>query len=226
MDEAENEAWHKLLRVLTHEIMNSIAPISSLAETLNDRIQSMEENESLRDVKTGIATIKNRSEGLLQFARSYRLINKVDQPHFVELSVARLFENVYQLLEPSLLQKGIELDIILKNTRLKIVADEHLLEQVLINLILNAMQALDNTSQPKIQLIGLENDEEIWIRIRDNGVGMEPEMLEQIFTPFFTTKKSGSGIGLTLSKQILLIHNGNISVESKKGEGTVFNLKF
>src|SRR5699024_5491839 len=153
----------------------------------------MEENESLRDVKTGIATIKNRSEGLLQFARSYRLINKVDQPHFVELSVARLFENVYQLLEPSLLQKGIELDIILKNTRLKIVADEHLLEQVLINLILNAMQALDNTSQPKIQLIGLENDEEIWIRIRDNGVGMEPEMLEQIFTPFFTTKKSGSG---------------------------------
>src|SRR5699024_4768586 len=98
-------------------------------------------------------------------------------------------------------------DIILKNTRLKIVVDEHLLEQVLINLILNAMQALDNTSQPKIQLIGLENDEEIWIRIRDNGVGMEPEMLEQIFTPFFTTKKSGSGIGLTLSKQILLIHN-------------------
>lgn len=226
VDETENEAWHKLLRVMTHEIMNSIAPISSLAETLHDRLQTLEESEILGDVKTGISTIKNRSEGLLQFAKSYRLINKVDQPHFVELSLVRLFENVYQLLEPSLLQKGIELDIILKNTRLKILADEHLMEQVLINLILNAMQALENTDQPKIKLIGGETDDGTRITVADNGKGMEPEMLEQIFTPFFTTKKAGSGIGLTLSKQILLVHNGSISVESKKREGTIFNLKF
>src|SRR5699024_12470912 len=128
--------------LLTHEIMNSIAPISSLAETLNERLQKLEETDALKDVKTGITTIKNRSEGMLQFARSYRLINKVDQPYFVALSIAHLYENIYQLLEPNLLQKKIELDIILQNIRLKVMADEHLLEQVLINLILNAMEAL------------------------------------------------------------------------------------
>src|SRR5690606_18115010 len=187
-DETENQAWQKLLRVLTHEIMNSIAPISSLAETLNERLEHIENTGSLKDVKTGISTIKNRSEGLLQFAKSYRLINKVDQPNFKELSVAQLFESVYQLLEPNLLQKGIELDIILKNTRLRVMADQHLLEQILINLILNAMDALQNMAQPKIKLIGIEKEDEIHIQISDNGIGMEPELLEQIFTPFFTTK--------------------------------------
>lgn len=226
IDKTENQAWHKLLRVLTHEIMNSIAPISSLAETLDERLQHFEETEGLQDVKTGISTIKNRSEGLLQFAKSYRLINKVDQPNFKELSVAQLFESVFQLLEPNLLQKGIEMDIILKNTRLKVLADRHLLEQVLINLTLNAMDALENRQNPKIKLVGIEKEDEIWIQVIDNGTGMEPELLEQIFTPFFTTKKSGNGIGLTLSKQIMLVHNGNISVESELGKGTVLSLKF
>ncbi|HZW78237.1 MAG TPA: ATP-binding protein [Flavobacteriaceae bacterium] len=225
VDETENKAWHKLLRVLTHEIMNSIAPISSLAETLNERLQHQEETEALKDFKTGISTIKNRSEGLLQFAKSYRLINKVDQPNFKELSVAQLFEGIFQLLGPSLLQKGIELDIILKNTRLKVVADKHLLEQVLINLTLNAMDALENTENPTIKLVSLEKDDEIWIQVVDNGTGMEPELIEQIFTPFFTTKKAGNGIGLTLSKQIMLVHNGNITVESESKSGTTVNLK-
>ena len=225
VDETENKAWHKLLRVLTHEIMNSIAPISSLAETLNERLQHQEETEALKDFKTGISTIKNRSEGLLQFAKSYRLINKVDQPNFKELSVAQLFEGIFQLLGPSLLQKGIELDIILKNTRLKVVADKHLLEQVLINLTLNAMDALENTENPTIKLVSLEKDDEIWIQVVDNGTGMEPELIEQIFTPFFTTKKAGNGIGLTLSKQIMLVHNGNITVESESKNGTTVNLK-
>lgn len=226
VDETENQAWQKLLRVLTHEIMNSIAPISSLAETLNERLEHIENTGPLKDVKTGISTIKNRSEGLLQFAKSYRLINKVDQPNFKELSVAQLFESVYQLLEPNLLQKGIELDIILKNIRLRVMADQHLLEQILINLILNAMDALQNMAQPKIKLIGIEKEDEIHIQISDNGIGMEPELLEQIFTPFFTTKKSGNGIGLTLSKQIMLVHNGNISVESIPEKGTIIHLKF
>ncbi len=226
VDETENQAWHKLLRVLTHEIMNSIAPISSLAETLNERLEKHEDARDLKDVKTGIATIKNRSEGLLQFAKSYRLINKVDQPDFKELSVAQLFENVYQLLEPNLLQKGIALDIILKNTRLKVVADEHLLEQVLINLVLNAMDAVKEINTPQIKLIGLEKDEETRIQVTDNGKGMDAELQEQIFTPFFTTKKSGSGIGLTLSKQIMLVHNGNMAVHSKSGQGSIFTLEF
>lgn len=226
VDETENLAWHKLLRVLTHEIMNSIAPISSLAETLSNRLEEREDTEELKDIKTGISTIKNRSEGLLQFAKSYRLINRVDQPHFVQLSIAQLFENVYQLLGPNLLQKGIELDIILKNIRLKVKADEHLLEQVLINLILNAMDALQHTDHPKIKLAGIEKKEEVWIQISDNGMGMDSEMQEQVFTPFFTTKKSGSGIGLTLSKQIMLVHNGNIAISSIPKTGSTFTLEF
>lgn len=226
VNETENQAWHKLLRVLTHEIMNSIAPISSLAETLNERLQKLEKTEELKDIKTGISTIKSRSEGLLQFARSYRLINKVDLPKFTEISVVQLFENVYQLLEPNLIQKNIELDIILKNIRLKVIADKHLLEQVLINLILNAMEALSETSNPKIQLVGIEKDEELWIQVIDNGEGIAPELLEQVFTPFFTTKKSGNGIGLTLIKQIMLVHNGNISIRSYIGKGSEFTLEF
>src|SRR5699024_2797784 len=226
VDETENQAWHKLLRVLTHEIMNSIAPISSLAETLNERLQKLEETDALKDVKTGIMTINNISEGLLQFARSYRLINKVDQPYFVALSIDHLFENIYQLLEPNLLQKKIELDIILQNIRLKVMADEHLLEQVLINLILNAMEALQGIDHPKIKLVGIEKDDEIWIQVIDNGLGMDSELLEQIFTPFFTTKKSGNGIGLTLSKQIMLVHHGNITARSEVGHGSEFTLKF
>lgn len=226
VDETENRAWHKLLRVLTHEIMNSIAPISSLAETLNERLQKLEEIENLKDIKTGISTIKSRSEGLLQFAKSYRLINKVDLPKFSKISVAQLFENVYQLLEPSLIQKNIELDIILKNIRLKVMADKHLLEQVLINLILNAMEALENTTYPKIQLVGIEKEDEVWIQIIDNGEGIGPELLEQIFTPFFTTKKSGNGIGLTLSKQIMLVHDGKIHIQSTEKVGTIVSLNF
>src|SRR5690606_2704733 len=225
VDETENKAWHKLLRVLTHEIMNSIAPISSLAETLNERLQHQEETEALKDFKTGISTIKNRSEGLLQFAKSYRLINKVDQPNFKELSVAQLIEGIFQLLGPSLLQKGIEFGSILRNSRLKVVADTHLLEQVLIKLTLNAMDALENTENPTIKLVSLEKDDEIWIQVVDNGTGMEPELIEQIFTPFFTTKKAGNGIGLTLSKQIMLVHNGNITVESESKSGTTVNVK-
>lgn len=226
VEETENQAWHKLLRVLTHEIMNSIAPISSLAETLNERLQKLEETHTLKDIKTGISTIKNRSEGLLKFAKSYRLINKVEIPVFNKILLRDLFESVYQLLEPLLLQKEIQVDIVLKNTRLHLLADIHLVEQVLINLLLNAIEAVKETEIPKIILSAEEDKDQILIKVIDNGMGIMPEELEQIFTPFFTNKKTGSGIGLTLCKQVMLVHKGNISVFSKVGEGSVFILSF
>lgn len=226
MDETENKAWQKLLRVLTHEIMNSIAPISSLAETLQGRLQQLEDDEKLEDVKVGIDTIKRRSEGLLKFAKSYRMINKVDNPQLTEIYVAQLFENICLLLEPTLLQKGIDVDIILKNTRLTIQADIHLMEQVLINLLLNAIEAVKEVDSPILSLAAMEYQGRILIKISDNGRGMSQELIEQIFTPFFSTKKSGNGIGLTLSKQIMLVHEGNISVDSELGQGTNFTLQF
>lgn len=226
IDETETRAWHKLLRVLTHEIMNSIAPISSLAETLHARLEQGYGEDDIEDLKLGIYTIKRRSEGLLQFAKSYRMINKVDQPNFSEIQLKVLFENTYQLLEPTLLQKNIDLDIILKDTRLVLHADINLVEQALINLLLNAMEAVKDCSEPYISMAALKRDNHVVIKIRDNGRGMSPEIQEQIFTPFFTTKKSGSGVGLTLSKQIMLLHKGNLFVESEEGKGSAFSLQF
>ena len=226
IDETETRAWHKLLRVLTHEIMNSIGPISSLAETLHDRLEHWEGEQDIEDLKLGIFTIKRRSEGLLQFAKSYRLINKVDQPQFSEILVVQLFENIYQLLEPTLIQKNIDVDIIIKNTRMILRADVNLLEQVIINLLLNAIEAVKEEEEPYISLSAIETKDHIQLKIQDNGAGMSPEIQEQIFTPFFTTKKTGTGVGLTLSKQIMLMHGGNISVDSVEGEGSTFSLQF
>ncbi|WP_254526384.1 MULTISPECIES: PAS domain-containing sensor histidine kinase [unclassified Sphingobacterium] len=226
IDETETRAWHKLLRVLTHEIMNSIGPISSLAETLHDRLEHWEGEQDIEDLKLGIFTIKRRSEGLLQFAKSYRLINKVDQPQFSEIQVVQLFENIYQLLEPTLIQKNIDVDIIIKNTRMILRADVNLLEQVIINLLLNAIEAVKGEEEPYISLSAIETKDHVQLKIQDNGAGMSPEIQEQIFTPFFTTKKTGTGVGLTLSKQIMLMHGGNISVDSVEGEGSTFTLQF
>ncbi len=226
IDETETRAWHKLLRVLTHEIMNSIGPISSLAETLHDRLEHWEGEQDVEDLKLGIFTIKRRSEGLLQFAKSYRLINKVDQPQYSEILVVQLFENIYQLLEPTLIQKNIDVDIIIKNTRLILRADVNLLEQVIINLLLNAIEAVKEVDEPYISLSAVETKDHIQLKIQDNGSGMSAEIQEQIFTPFFTTKKTGTGVGLTLSKQIMLMHGGNISVDSKEGQGSTFTLQF
>ena len=226
IDETETKAWHKLLRVLTHEIMNSIGPISSLADTLHHRLENWTSESDLEDLKVGIFTIKRRSEGLLQFAKSYRMINKVDQPQFADVQVVQLFENIYQLLEPTLLQKNIDLDIVIKNTRLVIQADVNLLEQVIINILLNAIEAVKDQPEPYITLSAIEQKDNIQIRIKDNGIGMSPEIQDQIFTPFFTTKKTGTGVGLTLSKQIMLMHHGNLAVDSKEGEGSTFTLQF
>lgn len=226
IDQTETRAWHKLLRVLTHEIMNSIAPITSLAETLHAKLDNMEVEEELGDVKVGIATIQNRSKGLMQFAKSYRLINQVDQPKFRDVSILQLFDTIHQLLEPTLAQKNIELDTIIKNTRLMLSIDPTLIEQVLINILLNAMDAVKAVENPYLSLQALEVDGRVQIRVRDNGIGIPEDLADQIFTPFFTTKKSGSGIGLTLSKQIMLLHGGNILIESREGEGTSVILQF
>ncbi|HIY77381.1 MAG TPA: GHKL domain-containing protein [Candidatus Sphingobacterium stercorigallinarum] len=226
IDETETRAWHKLLRVLTHEIMNSIGPISSLAETLHDRLEDWKGVQDLEDLKLGIFTIKRRSDGLLQFAKSYRLIHKVDQPQRSEILIVQLFENIYQLLEPTLIQKHIDVDIIIKNTRLVLEADVNLLEQVLINLLLNAIEAVKEEGEPYISLSAIQTADHILLKVHDNGKGMSAEIQDQIFTPFFTTKKSGTGVGLTLSKQIMLLHKGNIFVDSKENQGSTFTLQF
>ena len=232
MDETESKAWQKLLGVMTHEIMNSVAPISSLADTLKNRLEKSipdlsNKSGAVDDLEIGIETIKRRSEGLLKFAETYRNLNKISQPNLKKVFVRDLFEDLYQLMQPTLDQKNIQLEIVLKDTALSVEADTSLIEQVLINLLVNAIEAVKDQPEPKIILSGSSiQNKKVQLKISDNGQGMTEEVMEKIFIPFFSTKKSGSGIGLSLCKQIMMLHKGNIHVQSKLNEGTAFILQF
>ncbi|MEJ7739007.1 MAG: HAMP domain-containing sensor histidine kinase [Chitinophagaceae bacterium] len=231
LDETESRAWQKLLSVMTHEIMNSIAPISSLAETLKNRLHHSagtgNKSGSMEDLELGIDTIKRRSEGLLKFAETYRNLNKITKPNLRKVYVRDLFENLQQLMQPTLEQKNIDLEIILKDTELMLEIDASLVEQVLINLVVNSIEAVKERSRAKIVLSAfLASNSKILIKVADNGTGMPAEVIDKIFVPFFTTKKNGSGIGLSLCKQIMMLHRGNIQVQSVEGSGTAFILQF
>lgn len=230
LDETEAKAWQKLLSVMTHEIMNSVAPISSLAATLKSRLQQSAsglnpESSSLEDLELGINTIQRRSEGLLKFAETYRNLNKITAPNLRKVYVRDLFENLQSLMQPTLEQKQIELEIILKDTDLQMEVDATLIEQVLINLMVNAIEAVKDRPKPTIILFAYEGvNKKIILKIADNGTGMPAEMMEKIFIPFFSTRKNGSGIGLSLCKQIMMLHKGSIRVQSIEDEGTAFYL--
>ncbi len=232
LDETESKAWQKLLRVMTHEIMNSVAPISSLADTLKNRLQNSQElvddeSGTLEDLSLGMETIKRRSEGLLKFAQTYRNLNMISAPNLQKFYVKDLFKTQQRLMLPTLDQKNIDLEIILKEPELQLEADINLIEQVLINLLLNAIEAVKESENPKIILTASQSaNGRVAIKVIDNGSGIEDEVLDKIFIPFFSTKKSGSGIGLSLCKQIMMLHKGNIHVQSAANEGTAFILQF
>jgi len=232
LDETEAKAWQKLLSVMTHEIMNSVAPISSLAETMLHRLQASAallegQAGALDDLQLGIGTIRRRSEGLLKFAETYRSLNKITTLSMKKVYARDLFENLHVLMEPTLDQKNIEMEIILKDPDLTLDADTSLIEQVLINLVVNAVEAVKDSAEPRITLSAMAayNSRAV-IKVADNGMGMSPEVMDNIFIPFFSTKKNGSGIGLSLCKQIMLLHKGNIQVQSIEGEGSAFLLHF
>ncbi|QEM10137.1 MULTISPECIES: sensor histidine kinase [Mucilaginibacter] len=231
LDETESKAWSKLLNVMTHEIMNSVAPISSLADTLKNRLQSPDITESLphsdlEDIELGIDTIKRRSEGLLKFTESYRSLNKITKLDLNKIMVRNIFENLNSLMTPTLEKKKIELEIILRDPTLSIEADINLIEQVMINLLVNAIEAVKDREEPRITLTAEIQGGKTFVKVIDNGLGMPPELLDKIFIPFFSTRKTGSGIGLSLCKQIMLLHKGNIQVQSTEGKGSAFILSF
>ena len=237
VDATETEAWQKLLRVMTHEIMNSVAPIASLADTLGRHLQmecekvgqgidAAPDPELLQDTAEGISIIKKRSEGLLRFAHFYRNLNKSQQLMLTTVYVQELFKSINGLMRPQLEEQGVELTYDVTPPGLHLNADVNLLEQVLINLILNAKHALQGRPQPRITMTAQHADGNTVIEVQDNGSGIPEELLENIFIPFFTSHKDGSGIGLSLAKHIMLLHKGSIQVESKEGVGTVVKLVF
>jgi len=230
LDETEAKAWQKLLSVMTHEIMNSVAPISSLADTMLDRLQNarefmLEQPAAVEDLELGIETIRRRSEGLLKFAETYRNLNKIISPTVKKVYLRDMFENLHQLMLPTLQQKNVELEIILQNPDLSYELDASLIEQVLINLLVNAIEAVKEKPQARIQLAAFStSNNKINIKVADNGCGIPSSLMDRIFIPFFSTRKNGSGIGLSLCQQILLLHKGNIQVQSVENEGSAFTL--
>jgi Signal transduction histidine kinase involved in nitrogen fixation and metabolism regulation len=222
LERNEIEAWQKLIRVLTHEIMNSITPIISVSETLSERNP---EKTTARDYKTmhqAVQTIHRRSKGLLEFVENYRRLTRIPMPEYSEVSVKDLFADLRKLFPDDYISFKFPATI----TNLKI--DRTQIEQVMINLLKNAQEAVSKQNQPEIMVKAIKNNKNNYVKItvEDNGEGILPEVVDKIFVPFFTTKSTGSGIGLSLCKQIMNQHEGTISVQSQPTEGSCFILTF
>lgn len=236
LEEKEMEAWQNLIRVLTHEIMNSVTPISSLASTANDLLLEITDKKvksgkigpsTIDDVSSAVNTIQRRSKGLLHFVESYRKLTRIPKPNFEIFPVREMFHRVQQLMESQILEKNIDFYTRVDPESLELTADPEMMEQALINLIVNAIQAAFPRKKSRIELTSrMDERGRVIIRIADNGAGMTKEAMEKIFIPFFTTKKEGTGIGLALARQIMRLHRGSISVQSKPGVETVFTLRF
>lgn len=237
LDEKEMEAWRNLIRVLTHEIMNSVTPISSLTGTTREMLSEYKSNEAeevliqkddMDDLLYSLKTIENRSAGLIRFLNEFRNLTHTPTPKLKSEDLNILVEGICLLLGNELKGKSVKIHKSLDQKLPEVSIDRELVEQVIINLVKNASEAFDSEQDEKNIWISsnLDSKKRVVISVKDDGSGIEPEALTKIFIPFFTTKKDGSGIGLSLSKEIMRKHQGNISVQSTLGVGTEFILKF
>jgi two-component system nitrogen regulation sensor histidine kinase NtrY len=219
---------------LTHEVMNSITPLSSLTETMLMLLQdkdgyekdiSQVSNDEIADIRSSLKTIQARSEGIMEFVDAYRRLTNIPHPEFDELSIRELFNTVENLFGGELNQQNIAFTTWLQNEQLTITADKHLMEQVLINLVSNSIFALEKEENPTIEIKAFTGKHQTFIEVKDNGNGIDPDKIDKIFIPFFSTREAGSGIGLSLSKQIIYLHHGRIKVKSSPGKGATFRIE-
>ncbi|TAG56586.1 MAG: ATP-binding protein [Cytophagales bacterium] len=237
LEENEMEVWQNMIKVLTHEIMNSLTPITSLAATVADEMNQkniiyLNENEvsevSSNDMILALTTIKKRSEGLLHFIEDFRNLTQIPTPKPQLFFLKLFFDNLLLLFKNEIENKKIVIHTILSSENIKLFADEMLIEQVMINVLKNALESfILSKHENKIEIKAFYNAEsKIEICVFDNGMGINPEILQKIYTPFYSTKKSGTGIGLSISKQIMRLHNGNIKISSEINKGTLVRLIF
>lgn len=229
LDEKEMDAWKKLIRVLSHEIMNSITPISSLAATANLLLKDdmvLDETDA-SDLRQALSTIEKRSQGLMQFVQNYRQFARIPTPSFELIQVKDLFKRINSLTNLEMKLHAINFESHITPDNLQINLDANLIEQVLLNLISNAMDAVRQETAPKIHLDArLTDNAHVIIQVIDNGCGIEQGVLSRVFIPFFSTKPEGSGIGLSLSRQIMRMHGGSIRIDSDPGKQTRASLIF
>ena len=241
LQQRELDAWQNLTKVLRHEIMNSITPIVSLAGTMRDIVEtdllplalpadnqaltvSPYVGESINDLRDALTTIEQRGTGVMQFVDAYRNFTTIPQPVFADISVEQLLGIVVQLTRANV--PNCQISCQMASSNLTIRADAAQIEMVLLNLIKNAVESVSKGTTPVVRLEANSLGQHVVIRVIDNGPGIEPEALEQIFIPFYTTKKTGSGIGLSLSRQLMQLHNGQLTAESTPGQGSTFSLTF
>jgi signal transduction histidine kinase len=235
LDKKELDSWQRLIRVLTHEIMNSISPITSLTSVISGYFKK-KDNESLNPVgnidpqivsKTlsGLNTIEETGKGLLDFVDKYRSLTSLPKPNLSKFTIESLFLKCKILMESNI-PSNIKITASVNPGDISIVADYAQVEQILINLIKNAVEAISGKINGTVKLKALHADDGTLIQVEDNGSGIPGDIIEDIFVPFYTTKENGSGIGLSLSKQIMQNHDGTITVNSVPGKGSEFTLKF
>ena len=234
IEHGEVELWQKLIRILTHEILNSVSPVTLLSTSLINMYERDNKQLPVKEIKDktvkntllGLHTIKKRSKGLSRFVEDYRDLTRFAPPGFIEFKVDELFKQIETLFNEELKTKGIKFNWNVDKNDQLLIADEKLIEQILINLVKNSVQAMEKTKNAYIHLDCMSAGSDIQITVSDNGSGIPDEIKDDIFIPFFSTKKNGSGIGLSLSRQIMRMHDGSISVVSEPNVSTVFSLKF
>ncbi len=235
LDEKETESWVRLIRVLTHEIMNTITPIASISDSIikyyrnNGKIVPMEELEEsqIKNTLKGLEVIKEQGGDLMDFVQSYRSLLHVPEPNKTIVSAIELLSKIDVLMSARLHDTQTEFIVESHPEDLELFIDEKLISQVLINLGKNALQSVGSVEKGKVLILaGIENNGKKYIEIRDNGPGIPPDVIDEIFVPFFTTKSEGTGIGLSLSKRVMQLHGGGIQVHSIPNQETVFRLNF
>lgn len=228
LEHAEIESMQKMVRVLTHEIMNSVSPITISAASLIRQLEETTDdgNDAFKDAHDALNAIHKRSKGLTNFVENYRKFTRLPEPVFETFEVKKLVNSLEHLFQNQFLLSNVSFlkEIVPEN--LTLLADEKLIEQVLVNLIKNSLEALCECKNPYIKLTALKFGEQVIMQIEDNGKGISAEIIEEIFTPMFTTKPNGTGIGLSLSRQIVFMHRGTIQVSSEPGKKTIFTLRF
>jgi nitrogen fixation/metabolism regulation signal transduction histidine kinase len=237
LEQREIDYSQKLIKVLTHEIMNSVTPIISLTKLIGDRLvdeksggelalQELPSDEQ-QDLARGLASIQSRGSGLLKFVQAYSALTNLPRPSFAAVDVAALLDRVHALMKPALEAEGLRFEAQTAGANLSVRADPQQIEQVLINLVKNAAEALAGRTDGRVVLRGARDDQgKVLIQVIDNGPGIDPALLDDIFLPFFTTKRSGSGVGLSVSRQIMALNKGLLTVKTARGSGSEFTLRF
>jgi nitrogen fixation/metabolism regulation signal transduction histidine kinase len=235
LDDTQLQAWQDLVRVLTHEIMNSITPVASLAKTAVDLVNDVSQKidghpdlvDELADVRDAVNTVASRSDGLMKFVSSYRRLTRLPPPAKTQFRLDGLFADVVKLSTVNWVEKGLSLITDIEPSQLDLFADRDMVEQILINILQNGEHAVENMADGRVSLMARLNKRgHVTIEISDNGPGIPQDIIRRIFVPFFTTKREGSGVGLALSRQVMIAHGGTISVSSGDQGGARFTLVF